>query len=497
MGLTLAGLSFFRALGNPLAQDTNMDYFVLIPESTWAKLFWSVMGGSANCLLDALPAVVVGALAAGANPLTALAWLPLIVSVDFYATNVGAFIGLSVPVSAGKTLKQLIQVLFVYFGLLPDIAIVAAGIAFGHAAPALLGAAVLNIGLGLVFFALTPLFIDPRDGKRPTVSTASQEDIRLAGKRFSQLGLGLFVMLAASTVLQLGASALVGRLYPAGDEPGWALWLATFAPMYLAAVPLGLALFRRVPAVPREKHGMKAGQLVTAAVISIFLMYAGNLVGSLILSLLHAALGISAENPLLVYTRTGDVWVRVLVMVILAPIIEEYIFRKQLIDRMSVYGEKLAVTVSALLFGLFHGNLSQFFYAFALGLLLGYVYLRTGRLRYSAGLHLFINLLGGVAAPAILDSIGLDSLDAIGAGGAGVLVSFVSRLLPIIAYLLAMLALSVTGLVLLCVRARRVYFDPAPLELPRGRRFKTVYGNVGMLLFIAGSLGMTALTFLS
>ena len=75
--------------------------------------FWS-------CFLDVLPAVVVGTLIGGRNLLTALAWIPLIVSVNFFVTTVGAFIGLSVPVSAGKIVKQLVQILFIYFGLLPD-----------------------------------------------------------------------------------------------------------------------------------------------------------------------------------------------------------------------------------------------------------------------------------------------------------------------------------------------------------------------------------------
>ena len=161
IALVLAGLTFFRSLGNPLEQDTGIDSFRLIPESTWAKLFWSLMGGSANCLLDVLLPLIAGALLVGANPLAALIWLPFIVSVDFYATNVGAFIGFSTPASAGKVLKQVVQVLFVYFGLVPDIAVIAVGMMLGAWQIAVVLAAVLNIGLGLIFFALSPLFLDP------------------------------------------------------------------------------------------------------------------------------------------------------------------------------------------------------------------------------------------------------------------------------------------------------------------------------------------------
>lgn len=163
--LTLGVLTFFRAMGNPLEQDTQMDHFLLIPESTWHKLFWSLLGGTANCFLDLLPAVIVSALLLGENVLIALAWLPLIVSVDFFATTVGAFIGFSVPVSAGKMVKQLVQIMFIYFGLLPDVAIMALGLTFDQPVLAAIGCTVINILLGLVFFFLSPLFLEPKDGR--------------------------------------------------------------------------------------------------------------------------------------------------------------------------------------------------------------------------------------------------------------------------------------------------------------------------------------------
>ena len=159
--LTLGALSFFRALGNPLEQDTKMDYFILIPENTWAKLFWSLMGGMANCFLDMFLPMLAGALVMGVNPLQVLLWLPFVLSVDFYATTVGVFIDLSVPVAAGKMLKQIVQIMFVYFGLLPDIGILAVGIALGHVALAVLAAFAINAVLGLLFFGLSPLFLGP------------------------------------------------------------------------------------------------------------------------------------------------------------------------------------------------------------------------------------------------------------------------------------------------------------------------------------------------
>ncbi len=493
MALTVGALAFFRSLGNPLAQDTGMGFFLLIPESTWAKLFWSLAGGAACCALDVLPAMLLGAILGGANLLYALLAVPAIVSVDFYATAVGAFINASVPVSAGKMVKQVVQVMFIYFGLLPDAVIAAVGMAVFHApAMTVLCAAAFNVALGLLFTALAPAFLDPKGG---TAAVNGCGDLAQAKKRFSRLGLGAFVIYASAALFQLLFAAVIGLIWQEGDAPGWTVWLVTFAPMYCLAVPLGLLVMRKAPAAPREKKPLGAGHFAVIAIIAVFVMYASNLVGTLLLALLQSVSGAASANPLESFATGEYPLLQALVMVVLAPLIEEYVFRKTLIDRMNVYGEKLAVVTSALMFGLFHGNLSQFFYAFALGLVLGYVYLKTGRLRFSVSIHMLINFLGGVLAPWLLGRVEPEALENIDPTDAAALTELARQLLPLAAYGLAILALCVAGLVLFCVRFRRSSFDPAPQELPRRGRLRAVWLNPGMIAFTAVCLASIVLMF--
>lgn len=82
------------------------------------------------------------------------------------------------------------------------------------------------------------------------------------------------------------------------------------------------------------------------------------------------------------------------IAVLIAPTAEELLFRKLLTERIVKYGELAAVLASGLFFGLFHGNLNQFSYAFLLGLFLGFIYVKTGKLRYTIGLHMAINFIG-------------------------------------------------------------------------------------------------------
>jgi membrane protease YdiL (CAAX protease family) len=73
------------------------------------------------------------------------------------------------------------------------------------------------------------------------------------------------------------------------------------------------------------------------------------------------------------------VWGGILRIVIIAPIVEELIFRGVIMSGFSrIYHPVWAIFFSALLFALFHLNPWQFAAAFALGLILGWIRIRTG-----------------------------------------------------------------------------------------------------------------------
>ena len=57
-------------------------------------------------------------------------------------------------------------------------------------------------------------------------------------------------------------------------------------------------------------------------------------------------------------------------------------------------------------------------------------------------------------------------------------------------YSVCMIAMGIAGLVLLILRARKLRFDPAPAELPKGSRFSVSFLNAGMLLFILACLAL-------
>ena len=89
---------------------------------------------------------------------------------------------------------------------------------------------------------------------------------------------------------------------------------------------------------------------------------------------------------------------------ILGPIAEEILFRGLVLRSLRPYGKKFAIVVSAILFGLFHGNLLQAPFAFVVGLVLGYVALEY-HIGWAMALHVMNNLGYADLLPRLLSHL--------------------------------------------------------------------------------------------
>ena len=305
-----------------------------------------------------------------------------------------------------------------------------------------------------------------------------------ASKFFNRIGFALFAMAALTFVLQTLLIRLPDLISAGSDtfwRSGWYFWIASFVPLYAVGFPVGLWILKKVPGDNREPLTLGGKNFFLFMLMCFPIMYVGNLIGNILSSLLSAG---NATNALYSYAF-DDSPLKIVVMVILAPLLEEFLFRKQLIDRTARYGEKTAILFSALAFGLFHMNLYQFFYAFGLGLLFGYVYLRTRRLRYSVIMHIAINGLSSVVVPLLLSKVGTDTFVQMAAGqyDEAALIAILPDMVGFVLYAFAILGFSVAGLVVLIVKVPKLVYLPASEELLKEERFKAVYCNFGVILF--------------
>lgn len=84
-------------------------------------------------------------------------------------------------------------------------------------------------------------------------------------------------------------------------------------------------------------------------------------------------LGYTASSASGLFSDYGDAIPELLYVGIVGPIAEELVWRGFIMRGLQPVGRNLAIVLSALMFGLMHGNLYQIPFAFGIGLMLGYV----------------------------------------------------------------------------------------------------------------------------
>jgi membrane protease YdiL (CAAX protease family) len=218
----------------------------------------------------------------------------------------------------------------------------------------------------------------------------------------SKVAFYLFIMGIAVLLSQQLISISVDSFWPQIAEMDWYLWAVTAFSMIGIGLPVFYLLTRRIP---EPKKGdvvkLKPLQFFTIFLISTAVMYITNFF-SVFLTFIIAILkgGDYLDlNPLMDMMIDSNLILRVLYASFAAPIVEELIFRKLLLNKLRRYGDIPAILISAIAFGLFHMNVAQMFYATALGIIFAYVAIRTNTIRYSILLHILINSIGVVVAP--------------------------------------------------------------------------------------------------
>lgn len=129
------------------------------------------------------------------------------------------------------------------------------------------------------------------------------------------------------------------------------------------------------------------------------------------LSFLYEQLGIEMDENTqqIITSMMKEPWGYVAVG-ILAPLAEEVVFRgailRTLLGIMSKKNHWVAILISAAIFGVVHANLAQFVNALLMGLLLGWMYYRTGSLVPGILLHWVNNTMAYVLANIMPQSDG-------------------------------------------------------------------------------------------
>lgn len=234
--------------------------------------------------------------------------------------------------------------------------------------------------------------------------------------------------------------------------------------VYVPSILLIPLLLRSLPQQPPAPVNPLSGQEKFLAVV--FSLGSGYLFSYVTLALIHVLerfVGQSSGNAVSAMESALPPVTAILTFVVVAPIAEEFIFRRLLLDRVRIFGDGAAILIGGAAFGLFHGNLNQTLYAFVLGAVFSAIVLLTNRLRYTIGIHMLIN-------------------------GISVLTTLVES--DLLDYLLACVILfSICfSVVLFFVRRKHYTLEPGPLPFSRAEKAHACFTSPWVWILLVGGL---------
>ncbi len=217
---------------------------------------------------------------------------------------------------------------------------------------------------------------------------AVQRDGNFVGVLFLAM---MAVQIVIRTAVQLGAfrglTALIGT-----HEGIMVLNMILYVlELAVPAVAVALLMGRRQNPFPAKRVN---GSLWVVSVLGgMAFSIVANLATGWLMNWL-SALGIPEPDlPETVLPTVSSLAVNLIATAVLPALIEEMIFRGYMLGALRAHGDGLAVVLTAVLFGVFHGNVLQLPFALILGLVLGYLTVQTESIWPAVLLHFTNNAM--------------------------------------------------------------------------------------------------------
>lgn len=163
-------------------------------------------------------------------------------------------------------------------------------------------------------------------------------------------------------------------------------------------------------------------------------------------------------------------------VVVIPPLVEEVMFRGVVLQSLRRYGDGFAVLVSAILFGLYHGNFIQMVFAFICGLAMGFAVIRTNSLLPSILIH-FINNSVSLAVEMFSRYYGQS------------MANYANNVIS-----LAIIALGILSLGALFMKKKLFIHRNSSSLLPFSARMGAMFANPGAIFFVIYALGSSIYT---
>lgn len=284
---------------------------------------------------------------------------------------------------------------------------------------------------------------------------------------FSKIGLSITIAMAVSMLLSRGVYWIIKQVNPDILNMEVIGYLFSYVPLILVVLPVFYLMVKNMPdGEKREQKKLKVSEIIILFFIIYFISFIGGLITEVIVALVNTV------SPSNINTLVSGInlQAQLICTVIIAPILDGVIFRGIMLNKLRGYSDKVVIITTAVLCGLSYSSPIQFLYITAIAMVLSYVVLKTGTLKYSIILHMIISAYGSVILPLILGD---------GTNETKIVIYSIFFILPVI-----------IGLILLIIKRKKISLLEGDKKLQKGTAFKTIWINVGMILNIIFSLIM-------
>lgn len=159
-------------------------------------------------------------------------------------------------------------------------------------------------------------------------------------------------------------------------------------------LPFGIAclILRKryiAPVIPTQK--VKKSTMVYWVFLGLGICFSGNFVVSFLVQIMNK-IGYDLDLPNLLEPKsTVEYLIMIFSTAIVPAIFEELAMRCFSLGALRKYGNGFAVFAVSIIFGLVHGNVIQFVFAFIVGLVLGYITIKTNNITIAIFIHMLNN----------------------------------------------------------------------------------------------------------
>ena len=305
-------------------------------------------------------------------------------------------------------------------------------------------------------------------------------------RNFSRIGLGYALFTAVSFAASYLIAYIVYLVNPDFYQTTLFRNLLTPLSLYVFALPVLLIALSGCEAKAPEKKKMKFGVFMLFIVICFGMMNLGAMLGNYVMDYISYYFGFDYSNNLESIIDYDNIWITAIFTVIVAPIGEELVFRKLIIDRTQKYGGFVSIGLSGLIFGLMHGNFYQFFYCFAIGLILGYIYYNTGKLHLTIIIHAVINFVGSVLTTFLAPVS--EQLTLIDTTNTEALMTFVEEnffaIIGVLIYSSFTYAAMAAAIALPIIFRKKIRLGRGEISIPKRRFMPIVILNTGVIIML-------------